>query len=559
MAELPVDRGPREQPLNTPLIAVGFSGKATIQKPKKQGGFAQFAFSARLKERRQQEAKLAQEFIPDLNRQAAAIADEIRAAVMQHLPRNFDATVTIQFGKGSVIWDGFFSIVAPAMGAVVDGAAISAFAVRAIQFGVTATVRRHLELEYAVKTIHTNVHRDRMDAISPLVKALWWSSGSVSELVRESPTDWTKYVGIGGAVVSTGLLASLSGGYALFTVFEGTPGAAGLALVFGLIWGLLIFNFDRLLVSSVRRAKSVSLREWLPAAVRMLFALVIAMTIAEPIEMRLFESEIASRVQLNNDALVQRRQKSLEANALAYESVLIGEIAAIKAAREKGREEVEDLKAGYLSEADGTGGSGRYGYSTVTRLKQRAYEEAAVLLASREASASASVRERERKLEASRQARAATLVAYRESLGNGYLRRRVALRDLTKEDEAAREAVWGIFLLIALLEISPILVKLLVPYGVYDARLQSAEETHITESELKREYRQALAAHHYRGLTDSERLLEDSITNEGLNVRMAKVHDFWQAFRMRVQPRPYTSADELFAHLKEVFFMDRRF
>ena len=77
-----------------------------------------------------------------------------------------------------------------------------------------------------------------------------------------------KYACLGGIVVATGLMASMAGGYAFYIVFgqktanlaQGTeatieaassqPLAVILSMVFGLIWGLIIFNIDRFIVAS---------------------------------------------------------------------------------------------------------------------------------------------------------------------------------------------------------------------------------------------------------------------------------------------------------------------
>ena len=46
---------------------------------------------------------------------------------------------------------------------------------------------------------------------------LWWCAGTVPETLRQYPTEKAKYEGIGGAVLTTGILAFLSGFYAIYT------------------------------------------------------------------------------------------------------------------------------------------------------------------------------------------------------------------------------------------------------------------------------------------------------------------------------------------------------
>src|SRR3954468_22850777 len=78
-------------------------------------------------------------------------------------------------------------------------------------------------------------------------------SGAEPSLLDDSRclTDRTKYAAIGATVLSTAVLASLSGGYAMYKTFESTPKAVAL----GLLWGLIIFNLDRYIVSSLQRQR----------------------------------------------------------------------------------------------------------------------------------------------------------------------------------------------------------------------------------------------------------------------------------------------------------------
>ena len=70
---------------------------------------------------------------------------------------------------------------------------------------------------------------------------LWWCAGAHQKLLREFPSEHSKYVGLGGVILATFILAALSSGYAIYSVF----GNWGWTLLFAFIWGLIIFNFDR--------------------------------------------------------------------------------------------------------------------------------------------------------------------------------------------------------------------------------------------------------------------------------------------------------------------------
>jgi hypothetical protein len=69
----------------------------------------------------------------------------------------------------------------------------------------------------------------------------WLCSGADMAILRtwDCSTEHNTYAGIGATIFLTAVLASLSGGYALWTVFQSSP----YAITFGILWGILIFNW----------------------------------------------------------------------------------------------------------------------------------------------------------------------------------------------------------------------------------------------------------------------------------------------------------------------------
>lgn len=119
---------------------------------------------------------------------------------------------------------------------------------------------------------------------------LWTCGGLDKPLLRMCPVDWAKKTGMGGTILGTAVLASFSGGFAAYTVFENFLAS----VVAGIIWGLVIFNLDRYLVNSMYSDGKASiswpeLRSGLP---RILIAFFIGVVIATPIELKIFEGKI---------------------------------------------------------------------------------------------------------------------------------------------------------------------------------------------------------------------------------------------------------------------------
>ena len=144
-----------------------------------------------------------------------------------------------------------------------------------------------------------------------ITKMFWWLSGADPQILRHSPySDHVKYFGLGAIVLATGILAALSGGYAFYTVFSSanfdgaTPYSVdGYALFqasfFALIWGLIILNLDRFIISSSGigdGSGTISKRTLLQASPRIFMAVVLSIVIAAPLELRIFESEIEAEL-----------------------------------------------------------------------------------------------------------------------------------------------------------------------------------------------------------------------------------------------------------------------
>lgn len=179
-----------------------------------------------------------------------------------------------------------------------------------------------------------------------ITRFLWWCAGVDSYFMEMSPMqDRVKYAGIGGIVLCTGLLAGVSGGYAFSAIFGPKGNANDYTLVtpvsiqigiiaFGIIWGLIILNLDRFIVSSTGKGDgtdSITKKELGQALPRIIIALILGFAISTPLEIRILKSEIDSELtkfqekytqDLNKqtDSLFKQRRTGLEKDKLEYEN-----------------------------------------------------------------------------------------------------------------------------------------------------------------------------------------------------------------------------------------------
>ncbi len=147
---------------------------------------------------------------------------------------------------------------------------------------------------------------------------------------------------MGGIVVATGAMATLAGGYAFYTIFSpknpqtGDMLYSGLEMFFsccfGLFWGLIIFNIDRFIVTSTGKGdgtEAITKQEIISAIPRIIMGIIIAMTISKPIEIRMFQTEIQTRLTEIKDEKKRENTVNIESrfkNQLAVKDTEIKDI-----------------------------------------------------------------------------------------------------------------------------------------------------------------------------------------------------------------------------------------
>jgi hypothetical protein len=122
-----------------------------------------------------------------------------------------------------------------------------------------------------------------------------WSSGADLRILEQVPIEKNKFLGIGGTIIFTAMMASFAGGYAFYTAFK----SIWLSVVFGAFWGALIFNLDRFIVATFGSGdgkKTISKQELFEASPRLLMAILLGFVISTPLELKIFEKEIQVKI-----------------------------------------------------------------------------------------------------------------------------------------------------------------------------------------------------------------------------------------------------------------------
>ena len=196
-----------------------------------------------------------------------------------------------------------------------------------------------------------------------IMRLLWKAAGSDGYILKRSTySDQVKYACLGGIVVATGFMAAVAGGYAIYTIFEPKGSAldggthtqtAIMASMFGVIWGLIIFNIDRFIVAATGKGdgtEAITWGEFVNSVPRIIMGLVIAITISKPMEIRMFKSEIDA--ELHQEQLIKRKEyeKATKANYVSRFELIEKDFQKIEEERDKVLNRVTEIEKQYTEE-----------------------------------------------------------------------------------------------------------------------------------------------------------------------------------------------------------------
>ena len=360
-------------------------------------------------------------------------------------------------------------------------------------------------------------------------------AGSRVDVLERLPGSVAKQTAMGSVLLTTAGFATISAAYALSITGIATGWAA---IAGGLVWGLAILNLDRLLVIGLSGEKSIR-RSVMMALPRVFLAIVIGFVISTPLMLKVFESEIET--QLNRNILASQEQLRTDLKDSTLSSDLTEaetELAQMRALINAGptadpaanpevglvQTEIEKLeataakqKADYdaamtraLEEEEGTAGTGVPGCAalcvekkrlageaeklwqeTLEQIRAKEAEKATVVATLKDVllqESEKAVADAERDLPAVEQ-NVETLRAQVDGAQNGsyaleqankgIIARLKALNDLTEGDGTAGMAHLAVSVLFMLMELLPVLFKVMANAGTrtpYDELVEAFEE-----------------------------------------------------------------------------------
>ncbi|MCU7243948.1 DUF4407 domain-containing protein [Microcystis aeruginosa] len=308
--------------------------------------------------------------------------------------------------------------------------------------------------------------------LNSVQKFLIWSAGADQEVLSQEScrTERYKYESIGTTVILTAIMAFCSGGYALFTVF----GSLTISISLGFIWGSIIFNLDRFFILTASQNKSSSkLQFWVGAVTRLSIAILLGFIVAKPLELRLFESEINQKISQ------QRREREREESRKDQDTPDVKRINKINEeidnlTREKNQasDALQKARIDAIEEIEGKGVTGKAGVGTIAKERQKNVETIEKSVTFLDNIIQDLLKEKNSLIKKQQSSLSIKTPQKKEWQEGSLLDRISALEALSKDDPAIAITNILITLLLIIIEIAPVLVKILSKEGLYEKLLE---------------------------------------------------------------------------------------
>ncbi len=344
-----------------------------------------------------------------------------------------------------------------------------------------------------------------------------------------SNSEQNKYAGIGATVFFTAVMAFIASSYALYTVFDNYF----IAMAFGVIWGLLIFNLDRFIVSTIKKRDSKT-NEFLQATPRLILAVIIAIVISKPLELKIFEKEINQVLLTEKNQMTLENQEEISKQFAPNISNLEANILALQNQNILKEAEVNALYDTYIQEAEGTAGTKLLGKGPVYQEKRDKHDAALAELQTLKESNNAKIANIENQI-VDLNKNQQTQIQNTQPIIDGF-------DGLMARVNALDKLPWlpsfFIFLLFLAIETSPIIAKLLSPKGSYDFKLEDAESTVNTWAKQKMNERK-------------EVLKTDMVLNNKIYKDISEEDELYNYKRKKARELMQLQADAFFQHQKK--------
>lgn len=305
------------------------------------------------------------------------------------------------------------------------------------------------------------------------------------------PNEYAKYAGMGGTILCTAIMAMISGGYAIYFVFEDF----WISCAFGFFWGCLILNLDRFIVSTMYSdgKHTISWLELKSGLPRIIMAILLGIVISTPLEMKLFEERIDGKIKE-----IQQERENQWISTVSEDNHQLAEWKKEKESIEEERKEKNNKIIGERDklsiEVQGLGSSGKPGEGVRAKAIKKRIEDAEKELAEFDSRNGNRLNELNSLIKEAEDKQLQNISNYASVINEtGFCQRYEAFAKIDDDDKDLTAVIWFIRLLFIIIEVAPVIFRMMIASGSYDELLKTRaaciqNAARKEREEIEREY-----------------------------------------------------------------------
>lgn len=393
---------------------------------------------------------------------------------------------------------------------------------------------------------HSSISERELHAPGRWQQFLWWLSTAEKELINTCVIDRNRYAIVGMTVLGTWLFATLAWTYFFSTVTSSWLMAIGM----GLFMGGIILTIDRALIKGISRNHK---RKAIPLIFRMVLALTIGLFMAQPALLFLFDKEIQVQVSIDNEQRKKEKRNSQDSVYFQQKKELADQKIQLETQLQNRYAEVSTARDRFIAETDGTGGSGKIGLKNIAQAKQREYLVLDADYRSLETQIKPQIRALDSMLLLIENNIRKEQASFELLLNDGFITRMEALNHLVSNSSAVAFRYYLLVAILMLIELMPVITKMLLPDGSYDekVRLRESLEKELAKNNHKREF--DLKEMHNQSAFEENKIFIQQFLNESTGERKEKMKEQLSAWRNT----SHTSLDDTWKDMKHKMMIDQ--
>jgi phosphate/sulfate permease len=311
---------------------------------------------------------------------------------------------------------------------------------------------------------------------------LWWLSTAEQELLTDCVIDRNRYAIVGMTVLGTWAFATLAWTYFFSTVVSNLF----VSVLLGFFMGGMILTIDRSLIKGINRSNRKS---FIPLLFRGLLAVIIGLFMAQPALLYLFDKEIHVQVSLDNEQRKKDKKQKQDSVFYAERNILQQKKINLQQELNSRYAEVSAARDAFIRETDGTGVSKKIGLKDIAQVKQREYEKLDADYRIKESQILPQLKANDSALNVIDVSMQKEQAAFATLLNDGFITRIEALNHLVKDNSAVAFRYYLLVAILLLIELMPVISKILLPAGTYDEKILLREriEKELTQKNHERE------------------------------------------------------------------------